>query len=139
MGFWFWMDFERCGMEMREKLYGVVHAALECNWAMESIINPKTVAKLLWESGCVAADFRPGGTVYVLNEKSGKIHENTVVSICINGEDDRQNFYKVRYWDHAGKEKIRQYTFPSVGKILFRTKEAAEEAWNALAAAEKKK
>ena len=39
----------------------------------------------------------------------------------------------------AGEEKIRQYTFPSVGKILFRTKEAAEEAWNELAAAKKKK
>lgn len=69
-----------------------------------------------------------GTKVYVINRKLKRIFEYDVIGVHVGYEDERKNHLKILYKTSMNGDIIRKYLFRHLGRVVFLTKEEAEQA-----------
>ena len=80
---------------------------------------------------CVVLPCKVGDTVYLLNHHLGRIFENEVSNFLVGYASDNKNTINTVYIGKYGSITFRKWKFQQVGKTVFLTREAAEDALKA--------
>ncbi len=68
-----------------------------------------------------------GDIVWVCNYNNGKVYENRVDGIYITGASGWKNTLRLKYKNHFGEVQYRKFAWKQIGKIVFFTREEAEQ------------
>lgn len=86
------------------------------------------IAEYLIEHGVIVPPVKVGETVYVLNQTTGKVYQNTVVCIKVRSQSKLKNTITVEYINKFSEISCRKFTWAQIGKQVFFTREEAEKA-----------
>ncbi len=85
-------------------------------------------AAYLIANGVIVPPVKVKQTVWVYNQTTCKIYQNTVIGIYVNGASPNRNAIKVEYINKYGESSCRKFTWAQIGKQVFLSREEAEKA-----------